>query len=435
MKKFDYQNYLLNSPIIKGEGVYLFTKNKKKYFDGTGGLTGTITLGWGNKKIENAIFNQLKKIAHIDFKSLKDENRDVLRKLLLTDKKHKLDEIYYAGNSGAEANEGAMKLSYQYHQANGKKNKKWFISRYQSFHGSSSETVAIGDKFNLRFFKDFNPKFRAKVKEHNLYRYKNINESEKDYSNRSIDEIEKKIRKIGPENISGFVAETMMGGLVGDVPACDGYWKKLRSICNKYDIHLICDEIWCGAGTSGKLYCVDHENITPDFITFGKTLTSGYLPLSIIITRSKFLKKIKKKFNLIRLPSSTYQGHSLGVVAATECMKIINNKDFLKSVSSKGKYFRSVINNELKNNEFFYNVRGRGMRNSVEHNTPNNDLFSEELQKNALDKYNLILGAKWHRTCFSGAINISYKNLNRLIEQYLNTFLYTQKKWKKKRII
>ena len=60
--------------------------------------------------------------------------------------------------------------------------------------------------------------------------------------------------------------------------------------------------------------------------------------------------------------------------------------------------------------------------------------ITENIEK-LLDKYNLILGAKWHRTCFSGAINISYKNLNRLIEQYLNTFLYTQKKWKKKRII
>ena len=426
----NFQDHLISSPIVRGDGIYLYTKDKKKYFDSTGGLTGTITLGWGNKKIENAISSQLKKIAHIDYKSLKDENRDFLRKYLLKGKKHKLDEIYYAGNSGAEANEGAMKLSYQYHKANGKKNKKWFISRYQSFHGSSSDSVSIGDKFNLRFFKDFYPNYRAKVNEHNLYRHKKSNESQKDYSDRSINEIERKIKKIGSENISGFIAETMMGGLVGDVPACDGYWKKLRYICNKYDIHLICDEIWCGAGTSGKLYCVDYENITPDFITFGKTLTSGYIPLSVIITRSKFLKKIKDKFKLIRLPSSTYQGHSLGVVAAIECMKIINNNDFLKNVSNKGKYFRSIIYNELKNNEFFHNIRGRGMRNSVEHNTPDNDLFAKELQKNALEKYNLILGAKWHRTCFSGAINISYKDLNKLIDQYLHTFIYTQKKWK-----
>ena len=80
---------------------------------------------------------------------------EIFKKYLLKGKKHKLDEIYYAGNSGAEANEGAMKLSYQYHKANGKKNKKWFISRYQSFHGSSSDTVSIGDKFNLRFLKTF----------------------------------------------------------------------------------------------------------------------------------------------------------------------------------------------------------------------------------------------------------------------------------------
>ena len=135
----NFQDHLISSPIVRGDGIYLYTKDKKKYFDSTGGLTGTITLGWGNKKIENAISSQLKKIAHIDYKSLKDENRDFLRKNLLKGKKHKLDEIYYAGNSGAEANEGAIKLSYQYHKANGKKNKKWFISRYQSFHGSSSD--------------------------------------------------------------------------------------------------------------------------------------------------------------------------------------------------------------------------------------------------------------------------------------------------------
>ena len=426
----NYQDLLIKSPIVKGKGIYLYTKDKKKYFDSTGGITGTVTLGWDNKQIQNSIKKQLDNIAHIDFKSLKDVNRDKLRKILLSRNNHKLDEIYYAGNSGSEANEGAMKLSYQYHQANGKKNKKWFISRYQSFHGSSSETVSIGDKANLKFFKNFFPKYRSKVKEHNIYRHKRSSESYIDYTNRSIKEIELKIKQIGPDNISGFIAETMMGGLVGDVPPCENYWKKIRSLCDKYNIHLICDEIWCGAGTSGKLYCVDYEKITPDFITFGKTLTGGYVPLSLVVTKSSYLKKIKKKYGLIRLPSSTYQGHSLGVVAATECMKIINNKKFFLSVIKKGEYFRSTINSELKNNDFFLNVRGRGLRNSVEHTTTNNDLFSEKLQKYALNKFNLILGSKWHRTCFSGAINISNKDLDRLIEQYLASFKFIRNNWR-----
>ena len=78
MNNNNYQKYLLESPIIRGKGVYLFTKNKKKYFDSTGGMTGSITLGWGNKKIENSIYKQLKNIANIDYKSFKDQNREIL---------------------------------------------------------------------------------------------------------------------------------------------------------------------------------------------------------------------------------------------------------------------------------------------------------------------------------------------------------------------
>ena len=165
-------DHIIKSPIISGQGVYLFTKDKKKYLDSTGGMTGSISLGWGNKYVQKEIIKQLKKIEHIDYKTLKDENREKLKKIILKNKKNNLDEIFFSGQSGAEANEGAMKLSYQYHQASGKKNKKWFISRYQSFHGSTSDTVSIGDKKNLRIFRNFSPKFRSKVSEHNIYRHK-----------------------------------------------------------------------------------------------------------------------------------------------------------------------------------------------------------------------------------------------------------------------
>ena len=142
-------DYAIQSPISYGKGVYLYTKNKKKYLDSTGGMTGSISLGWDNKFIQNDIIKQLKKIAHIDYKSYKDENINKLKKLILNNKKNLLDDIFFSGQSGAEANEGAMKLSYQLHQASGEKNKKWFISRYQSFHGSSSDTVSIGIKESL----------------------------------------------------------------------------------------------------------------------------------------------------------------------------------------------------------------------------------------------------------------------------------------------
>ena len=111
--------------------------------------------------------------------------------------------------------------------------------------------------------------------------------------------------------------------------------EKNRELCNKFDIHLICDEIWCGAGTTGKNFSIDWDNVTPDFVTFGKTLTSGYVPLSVIITKRNYLNKIKDKFGSILLPSSTFQGHSLGVAAALGAQKIVNNLEFLSNVSKR----------------------------------------------------------------------------------------------------
>ena len=74
---------------------------------------------------------------------------------------------------------------------------------------------------------------------------------------------------IGEENICAFVAETMSGGLIGDVP--QKYWKKIGRICKKYNIHLILDEVWCGTGVTGKSFCIDWDGITPDFVFINKT--------------------------------------------------------------------------------------------------------------------------------------------------------------------
>ena len=424
-------DYSIKSPIIYGKGVYLFTKDKKKYLDSTGGTTGSISLGWGNKSIEDKLISQLKKIAHIDYKSLKDDNRDILKNLILKNKKNKLNEIYYSGQSGAEANEGAMKLSYQYHQAKGNKDKKWFISRYQSFHGSTSDAVSIGDKANLNFFKKFSPKYRTKVSEHNIYRHKKKDESESQYTDRCVDDLKKKILKIGAENICAFVAETIMGGLVGDVPPTKNYWKKIKHLCDKYNIHIICDEIWCGAGTTGKNFSIDWDNITPDFVTFGKTLTSGYVPLSIIITKKKYLMEIKNRFGAILLPSSTYQGHTLGITAAIASQKIVNNKNFLLEVQKKGQYLRDTIYNELKMYDFFSNIRGRGMRNSLEIKSSDNNLFSKKLKEYALNNHALILNAQWHRVCFAPAMNIKINDLDKILEKFLGTYKYVADNWNK----
>jgi len=225
------------------------------------------------------------------------------------------------------------------------------------------------------------------------------------------------------------VAETIGGGLVGDVPPTVDYWKKIRSICNKYNIHLILDEVWCGTGVSGKTFCFDWDLITPDFVFISKTLAAGYGALSAVITTDKIGNNISNKSGQI-FYSNTHQGYSLSVAAALKVQEIIQNKDFLRRVNDKGVHLRKTIKEELKNHEFFRDVRGRGLRNSFEYRCENDNLFGKHL-KAEMFKKKILIDAKWHRVCFPLSLKISHKELNNNLEIFFHIFKETAKKWPK----
>jgi adenosylmethionine-8-amino-7-oxononanoate aminotransferase len=419
--------------ISRGKGIYLFDKSGNKYVDLTGGFTGHAILGWGNKKIVNAIKQQLNKISHIDYKYLTDSNRESLAKIILKNCNNNLNKVFLVGSSGAEACEAAVKMSFQVHYDNGKKNKNLIISRKQSYHGCTSQSLALGDRPNLNFYKGILNKNVHKINEHNFLRKKFKHENEQDYSHRSAAELEKKIIQLGPDRVGAFVAETMAGGLIGDVPPAKNYWKKVRKICSKYDIHLILDEVWCGTGVSGKYFCFDYDSITPDFVFLSKTLAAGYGALSLVITREELFKQVKKRSGQIYY-SNTHQGHSLSTAAALEVQKIINNKYFLNEVNNKGHYLRDIINSELKNHDFFVNVRGRGMRNSFEYNCINKNLFGSMLKDNLKKKYNIFIDAKWHRLCFCSSILITKEEISQYLDLILKEFKTLSKKWSSKNV-
>ena len=413
--------------IKSAKGIYLYTKSGKTITDLTAGYTGHAILGWGNKKILQAISKQSKKFCHIDYKVFEDENRERLASLILSNKINKLDKVFLVGSSGAEACEAAMKMSYQYFYDLGFKEKKYFISRKQSYHGCTTHALSIGDRPNLYFYQNILASNCKKISEHNKYRYQRNDENDESYAKRSAMELEKKILSIGPDRVCAFVAETIAGGLVGDVPPNKNYWKKIRKVCDKYNIHLIIDEVWCGTGTSGKNFCIDWDNITPDFIFISKTLAAGYGALSAFITKKKIADVIENKSGQI-FYSNTHQGHSLSVAAACATQKIINNNKFLKEVNHKGNFLRKTIKDELKNMEFFFNVRGRGLRNSIEYKSDNNILFSNAIKEQMLKK-NIFVDAKWHRICLPLALNITQKEIENNLDILINVFKNVHNNW------
>ena len=414
--------------VIKADGIYIYTK-KGKILDTTAGGTSYAVLGWNNKKIIKAINIQLKKFCHVDYKIWHDSNVDKLSKILLSKAEHKLDKVYYCGNSGAEATESAMKMSYLAHQSQGNLKKKHFIGRMQSYHGMSTDALSVAERPNLNIYKPLHSHSRSLIPQHHYLKEKINNETKKDYAIRSANYLEKEILRIGPANVSAFIGETIMGGLIGDVEPVGNYWKLIRKICDKYNVHLILDECYCGLGSSGKIYCCDYDKVTPDFITVAKCLTAGYVPLSAVITRSKFEKNIKNFFGGM-LHSTTNQGHSLGIAAALEAQKIIHSKKMLNNINLQGEYMRETLFNELKNHDFFYDIRGRGLRFSLEYNCKKLDDFGVEISHNMLDKHKIYVSGKWHRVCFTPAFIIKKNECDKILDTFIKEFKIISKKKK-----
>lgn len=400
------------------KGSYIYTKDGRKLLDTTAGGTSYSILGWNNDKINNAIIKQLNKFAHMDYKIWTDDNVEELSSLLLSKAEHTLNRVYFSGNSGGEACEAAMKMSYQAHFDLGKTEKRWFISREQSYHGSSSDALALGERPNLEFYAPMLPKLRARIPMHHPLYLKRDNESLDEYAKRSAKELEEKILEIGSEKICAFVGETIMGGLVGDVPPAPNYWKYIRQICDKYDVHLILDEVYCGTGTSGKVYCCDWDKITPDFIFIGKTLAAGYGVLSAVITSSKIEDIIKNGQKRLQ-HTTTHQAHSLSVAAALSVQKHIHHDHFLSQVYDLGKYMQNTLFDELKDLALYKDIRGRGLRFSFEYQCENNSKFATKLTQNMQEKHNILISAKWHRVSFTPPLILTINEVNKILDTFI----------------
>ncbi len=422
-----FPNKKIPDKIVKANGCYLFTK-RKKYLDLTGGSTSYAILGWSNPKVNSSIKKQIKKFNHIDYKVWTDPNLEQLSNILCKNKKNKLDKVYFSGNSGAEACEAAMRMSYQTHYDSGKPKKRWFISRTQSYHGSTADALSLGERPNLEFYRKGLSQKRARIQMHHPKYLMQKGESLEEYSRRSSSLLEKKILKIGPENVAGFVGETIMGGLIGDVPPAPNYWKYIRKICDKYDVHLLLDEIYCGTGTSGKMYCCDYDDITPDFLFIGKTLAAGYGALSAVFTTKKISNIIKNVQGRLQ-HTTTYQGHSLSAAAALSVQKIVNDKKFLDQVNFIGNHMRNILISELNNHDFFFDVRGRGLRFSFEYKCKNRDTFSEKLGEILKKKHALLISSKFHRACFTPPLILTKKQAETSLDIYIKEFKKLASNW------
>ena len=348
MKEYKEEDPLV---IEDADGVYLIDSEGNKYIDGVSSLWVNIH-GHKAEKINNAIKKQVDKIAHSTLLGITNPSASILAKKLIDISPTGLKKVFYSGD-GASAVEVGLKMAFQYWLLKGKPNKNKFICLKDGYHGDTLGAVSVGgiDLFHSTF-------------EPLLFESFKINSY--DSTEKMINELEL-ILKDKHEEIAGFILEPYVQAAGGMKVADDGYLSTVRTLCDKYDILLILDEVATGFGRTGKMFACEHDAITPDMLILGKGLTGGYLPLSATITTNEIFETFLGDYEELKafFHGHSYSGNPLSCAAAIANIEIFEEEKTLESLKEKIAIFEDELK-EFKGLSNVASIRNKGLMAGID---------------------------------------------------------------------
>ena len=338
-------------PIKKAHGIYIEDFEGNQYIDAISSWWVNM-FGHTNSYINSKIVEQLNTLEHVILAGFTHEQVVRLSERLVKLTPDGLDKCFYSDN-GSSAVEVALKMSYHAHLNDGKKNKNIFVSLTNSYHGETIGALSVGD---VELYKDTYEPLLLKTLQTPVPKDMSI-ESAKE----SADEFEKLCRERADE-ISAIIVEPLIQG-AGSMHMYNAeYLVLIREICNRYNVHLIADEVMVGFGRTGELFACEKAKITPDFIVLSKGLTGGYLPLSVVLTSDEIYAKFYCDYNEHKafLHSHSYTGNALACSAANATLDIFENENIIEKNRKTSKYMGEKLKKflELENVE---SIRQTGM--------------------------------------------------------------------------
>ncbi len=348
---------------VRGEGIRLFDQSGKGYIDASGGAA-VSCLGHGHPAVIQAIKNQLDQVAYAHSSFFTTQVCEDLADFLAERAPGDLDHVYFV-SGGSEAVEAALKLARQYFVEAGQPQRRHFIARRQSYHGNTLGALAIGGNAWRR-----EPFLPILVPAHHVspcyaYRDQLPSETEEQYAERLAQELDQKIRELGPENVVAFVAETVVGATAGALAPVKTYLQRIRRVCDQHGVLLILDEVMSGMGRTGHLFACAEDGIVPDIITIAKGLGAGYQPIGAMIASSRIYDAIVAGSGFFQ-HGHTYMGHATACAAALAVQRVIEQDGLLANVLTRGEQLRGELRSALAAHPNVGDVRGRGLFVGVE---------------------------------------------------------------------
>ena len=348
--------------IVRGEGSYVYDADGRRYLDGSGGPA-AFSIGHGNREVNAAIAAQLDKVACGYRYLFTSEALEQLTRLLLACCGPEFKHIVYSG-SGSEAVESALKVALQYWEARGLLAKKRFIARERSYHGNTLGALSVSGFLERRRPFEGSLLDVSFVSAANPYRpLRGLAGAELVAA--LAEELDARLRALGPETVAAFIFEPVVGAAGGAVPAPPGYAKAIRAVCDRHQVLVIADEVMCGAGRCGTWRALEHDGVVPDIMAVGKGLAGGYIPLAATILRKELGDMILSAQGAI-LTGHTYSGHTAACAAGLAVQRMIERESLISRVRVRGETLRRELQGALRRFDEVGDVRGRGFLIGIE---------------------------------------------------------------------
>ncbi|PTW60615.1 adenosylmethionine-8-amino-7-oxononanoate aminotransferase [Breoghania corrubedonensis] len=346
-----------------GDRVWLHADGRAPILDTCGGVV-VSSLGHRHPRIRAAMAREAENVAWAHAGSFTCDAAEELAELLIGEAGPGLSHVQFL-SGGSEAMELAVKVAYQYHCERGEPSRKRFISRRQSYHGSTLGTLALSHNPARRGV--FEPLLAKTsfVSACNAYRGQKAGENDAAYVARLARELDDRITSLGSDTVAAFVAEPVVGSTNGAVPAVPGYFKAIREVCNRHGVLLILDDVMSGMGRTGHLYSHFEDGVVPDIVAIGKGLAAGYQPISGYLVAPHIHEALRAGSGILQ-NGQTHVNHPFACAVALEVQKTIRDDGLIAAVRRQGARLRAGLEAIARNHPFIGDVRGRGLFLGIE---------------------------------------------------------------------
>jgi len=354
-------------PVVheSASGVYIRDNHGKQYLEGMAGLWCT-AIGYGQEELAKVAYEQMVKLNYSQlFAGRTNEPSVLLAEKLKAMAPFDAGRVFF-GLSGSDANDTQIKLIWYYNNALGRPEKKKIISRKRGYHGV---TVASG---SLTGLPPFHAAFDLPIpgvlhtSSPHYYSEGHAGESEAEFLQRLVDDLEQMIQREGPETIAAFIAEPIMGA-GGVVVPPENYFPRVQQVLDAYDIAFIDDEVICGFGRTGKPFGAQTMDIRPTTMSIAKALSSAYLPISAVLLPEAMYEAFAERSGELGnfAHGFTYSGHPVCAAVALRNLELMEEMDLFNHAARMGEVLQQRLQ-QFVGHPLVGEVRGKGLIAAVE---------------------------------------------------------------------